>query len=69
MSTKLDAIAYQKMPALERRVERLERIVLTLERIERGCHIFPDKRQEYFDLLKEISSGQINSVSKTNNGG
>lgn len=59
MSTKLDAIAYQKMPELERRVERLERIVLTLERIERGCHIFPEKKQEYFALIKQLTEERI----------
>lgn len=66
MSTKLDAIAYRN--SSDYRLRRLEKVVLTLEQIERGCHIFPDKKQEYFDLLKEMSSEQINSVSKNTNG-
>lgn len=53
MSIKLDAIAYRNRS--DYRLRRLEKVVLTLEQIERGCHIFPDKKQEYFDLLKEIA--------------
>lgn len=65
MSTKLDTIAYRKMPMVERRLYRLEKIVMTLEQIERGCHIFPDKRQEYFDLLNEIATEIHNAKSNS----
>lgn len=65
MSKDLDAIAYRKR--VDHRIRRLERVVLMLEQIERGCHINPDTKQEYFDLLKEMSSEQINSVSNFTN--
>lgn len=55
MSLKLDAIAYRERTQ-DYRIHRLEKVVLTLEQIDRGCHIFPEKRQEYFDLLNEIAT-------------
>lgn len=59
MSLKLDAIAYRNRS--DYRLSRLEKVVMTLERIERGCHIFPDKKQEYFDLLNEIATEMANA--------
>lgn len=59
MSLKLDAIAYRERT--DYRLNRIEKVVMTLEQIERGCHIFPDKRQEYFDLLNEIATEMANA--------
>lgn len=58
MSLKLDAIAYRNRS--DYRLCRLEKVVLTLEQIERGCHIFPDKKQKYFALLNEIATEHNN---------
>lgn len=63
MSLKLDAIAYRNRD--QYRIRRLEKVVLMLEQIERGCHIFPDKKQEYFDLLKEIATEIKDEHSRT----
>lgn len=53
MSLKLDAVAYHKRN-VDYRLRRLEKVVSTLSMLERGCHILPDNRKEYFTLLKEI---------------